>query len=129
MSNMVINVIHKPISLASQRTRLHGEWHCRKRAGTHPSGVELGVEAVSWGMTEPETLEGLFLLENVQKTWSPPSPRQPEKANRVLAGPQVGAQLCPARPPHLPGGEREAGHFSLPTPAGPAFPRMSLRGC
>lgn len=75
--------------------------------------MELALRAVSWGMTEPETLEGLFQLENVQKMWSFQSPRQREKANQVLAGPQAGAQLCPARPPHLLGGEQDTFLFQL----------------
>lgn len=42
MSNMVINVIHKPISLASDSAHLCSEWQRRKWAGNRPIPCEVG---------------------------------------------------------------------------------------
>ena len=73
MSNMVINVIHKPVSLASQRSGSRHEWQCQKWPGKHPvpCGVPHGPPGRVLGcVREPEALGGLLPVEQEKKTWS-----------------------------------------------------------
>lgn len=87
--------------------------------------MELGLQAGSWVVREPETLEGLFQMMQRRKTGSVQSPGGEEKADGVLAGPRAGAQLCPL---YLLGG----GPYALSSSSSfghKAFPRESLRGC
>lgn len=128
MSNMVINVIHKPISLASSGARLHSKWHCQKWAGLRPIRCGAGSSGGYVGHGRALTWQGLFQMGKGKKTWSMQSPWQTVTASGVFAGPQAGVQQCPACPPYLLGGEWDT-LFSSSSFGCTVFPREPLRGC
>lgn len=128
MSNMVINVIHKPVSLASSGARLQGKWHCRKWAGPHPIRCGAGSSGSFVGHGRALTLQVLFQMEKRKKTRGTQSPWQTVTASGVFAGPQAGVQPCPACPPYLLGGAWDT-LFSSSSFGCTVFPREPLGGC
>lgn len=119
MSNMVINVIHEPVSLVS--------WCpvCSAESGQQPPcRCGGGSSAASWDAREPETPQGhskwrqgrgrgTFQALAERQAWSRRAPRW--------------RQLCPVCP-HICW-EQSGTHFSSCSFACTAFPHGSPRGC
>ena len=125
MSNMVINVIHKPVSLASCRAGLRREWRPRKWPGSHPVQGGVGPSGRIVGCERASDSGGFIASgarkENLER--AEPWLRRPAES---LLGPRL-ERSCARLVPHTCW-DKSGTHFSLPAPLAAKLSHASLSG-
>lgn len=127
MSNMVINVIHKPISLASESAHLRSEWQRRKWAGNRPIPCGVGSSSSIMESERAWALEGLFQLEKGKKTWGHAELLAESEGEHSLCWNPTLECSCALLAP-LTCWQGSGAHFSLPTRLAAQLSHASLSG-